>query len=107
MSVTTTQNDLYYETAALLRHYDVHHTGDEPHNPTLNEHPLPDGTNVSNPPQWPSQHRRIPPMRPVNTNLDFNERGTRNLPETIFVFVMLQGVRTVSVSRGFIVIREP
>jgi hypothetical protein len=97
MSVTITQNELYYETAALLRHYDVHHTEDRPHDPSLNEHASPIDSAVQNPPDWPSRFRRVPPIRPVNTQLDFSQRGTRNTPETVFVFIMLQGVRTVSV----------
>lgn len=101
MSVTTTENRLYYNTVDILRDYDVHHTNAEEREPldsTLNEHPIPEP--ASNPEGWPTDHRRVPPYRPVNRELNQEERAPfgRNVVEGTFIFLMLNGVRINSVS---------
>lgn len=54
-----------------------------------------------NPPNWPTDFRRIPPYRPINHNLDLSERPNgSNTAELIFVFVMLNGVRLQSVGKN-------
>lgn len=100
MSVTTTQNQLYYQTAEHLRDYEIHHsgeTGDGEVDTSLNQSPPP-AREHQNPASWPTDHRRVPPYRPANPNLDMSERGTRNAAENIFVTIMLNGVRLNAVS---------
>lgn len=103
MSVTTTQNQTYYSLAATLRDYDLHHSGGaEDHDVTLSPHPHPHPDPVTarlpNPPDWPTDHRRVPHYRPVNHDLDFNERGVRNTAEGVLISIMLNGCRIVGVS---------
>lgn len=52
-----------------------------------------------NPPDWPTNYRRVPPHRPVNRHLDPAERPNgASTGEYVFVNVMLNGVRLNSVS---------
>ncbi|KIW10096.1 hypothetical protein PV08_11056 [Exophiala spinifera] len=90
MSVTTTENQVSYSIAQTLREYDVHHSNQE-----AEDAPLETPTNLPtsrNPTNWPTSHRRVPPYRPVNRNLDLSVRGTANAVEAAFVFTMLHGV---------------
>lgn len=49
-------------------------------------------------PKWPCDHRRIPPYRPINKNLDLSERPNgSNKGELVFVTVMMNGVRLQAV----------
>ena len=100
MSVTTTQNPIYYNTANALRDYHIHHSNADPSegiDPSLNEHPTPSS---ENPADWPQDHRRVPDFRPVNHNVDMESRGGygRNGAEATFVYLMLNGCRLNSVS---------
>jgi hypothetical protein len=96
MSVTTTANPLTHTLSTVLADYDLHHT-DESHDTSLNAHPAPSETH--NPSDWPTEHRRVPAFRPVNTQLDQSERRVyQNGAERTFILVMFTGVFIESVS---------
>jgi hypothetical protein len=83
----------------VLADYDLHHSGDpqnfaKPAPPNHNTTP-----NVENPPGWDTEHRRVPPYRPINRNLDMDLRpGGTDFVEAIFIATMLNGVRLTAVS---------
>jgi hypothetical protein len=105
MSATATDNPI---TTTLqhdyLKDYNIRLTGgDQVHATEI--HPAPPNTDnhpsqtVENPPGWDDQHRDVPPYRPVNTNLDREQRPWgSNAVESAFVFTMLHGVWLNSVS---------
>jgi hypothetical protein len=101
MSVTTTANPTVHTLQSVLADYDLHHTtADEAHDTSLNAHPAPSPTQ-QNPSDWPTEHRRVPAYRPVNTQLDQSERRVyQNGVERTFVIVMFTGVLIESVSIG-------
>ena len=43
-------------------------------------------TPVTNPPSWPTDHRRMPPYRPINRNLD---RTTRPAGDNAVLFMFI------------------
>ena len=54
---------------------------------------------VSNPPNWPTDHRRVPDYRPIEYGRDAEERPNGTvLPETIFISIMFTGVFINAVS---------
>ncbi|KAF1962603.1 hypothetical protein CC80DRAFT_570659 [Byssothecium circinans] len=94
MSVTTTANPQTYNLQRVLADYDLHHTPETtPLDTTLNIHPSPPSASPRNPPNWPTDERRVPPYRPVNTDLVQSERRVyQNGIERSFVTVMFMGV---------------
>jgi hypothetical protein len=97
MSVTTTTNPLTYNLSSVLADYDLHHTA-ESLDTSLNPHPAPTPPS-QNPSDWPTEHRRVPAFRPVNTQLDQSERRVyQNGAERTFILVMFTGVYIESVS---------
>lgn len=100
MSVTTTSNTTTQGVLHLLADYDVHHSGnpDQPSEPAPpNPERAPD-TGHENPPGWDDEHNRVPHYRPINRNLDMDLRpGGANMPESIFIGTLLNGVRLVAV----------
>jgi hypothetical protein len=97
MSVTTTANPVHYSLQTVLADYDLHHT-DEGVDTSLNAHPAPSASQ-QNPSSWPTEHRRVPEFRPVNTELDQSERRVYlSGIEQVFVGVMFTGVYLESVS---------
>ncbi|EMD65924.1 hypothetical protein GGP41_010698 [Bipolaris sorokiniana] len=93
MSVTTTANPTHYTLAATLADYDLHHTTEGGHDASLNAHANPAANAQQNPSHWPTQHRRVPAYRPVNTQLDESERRVYlNGIEQAFVGTMFTGV---------------
>ena len=102
MSVTTTSNPITYASAAVLRDYELTHSNEEL-DTSLNTHPAPapSATQQSNSPAtWPSEHRRVPAYRPINTELDQSERRVYQNPiERAFIGTMFSGVFLQSVSR--------
>ena len=102
MSVTTTSNPITYASAAVLRDYELTHSNEEL-DTSLNTHPAPapSATHESNSPAtWPSEHRRVPAYRPINTELDQSERRVYQNPiERAFIGTMFSGVFLQSVSR--------
>jgi len=99
MSVTTTANPATYNLQSVLADYDLHHTEDT-HDPRLNAHPEAN-TSAQNPSHWPTEHRRVPAYRPINTALDQSERRVYlNAGERVFIIVMFTGIYLESVSSG-------
>jgi hypothetical protein len=99
MSVTTTANPLTYTLQSTLADYDLHHSDspDSSIDQSLNTHPAP--PTHGNPSSWPTEHRRIPEYRPINTELDQSERRVfLSGVEQVFVGVMFTGVYLQSVS---------
>jgi hypothetical protein len=97
MSVTTTANPIHYSLQTVLADYDLHHTEEE-HDTSLNAHPAP-SSSQANPSSWPTEHRRVPEFRPINTELDQSERRVfLSGVEQVFVGVMFTGVYLQSVS---------
>ncbi|KAF2728096.1 hypothetical protein EJ04DRAFT_581587 [Polyplosphaeria fusca] len=91
MSVTTTANPQTYNIRAVLADYDLHHSEEAQPDTSLNAHPAPSSS--QNPVYWPSDHRRIPPYRPVNRHLDQTQRRVyQNGVEQVFVGIMFTGV---------------
>ncbi|KAH7134971.1 hypothetical protein B0J11DRAFT_478309 [Dendryphion nanum] len=96
MSVTTTANPTTHNLHTVLANYDIHHS------PSLeastNSHPIPSPhpyPSSLDPISWPTDHRRVPAHRPVNTGLDQSERRVyQNGIERAFVTVMFTGVFT-------------
>lgn len=49
-------------------------------------------------PSWPTDHRRMPPYRPINYNIDLGQRLTYNSGiEHAFISTMFFGIRVVTV----------
>jgi len=94
MSVTTTDNALAYETAQLLRDYDIHLTGAD--SSAESNSPAPQNERrepaIQNPPDWPQNFRSIPPHRPINRSLDMTARQSESPVENAFIAMMLHGV---------------
>ncbi|KAJ5524317.1 hypothetical protein N7494_010967 [Penicillium frequentans] len=79
MSTTTTQTRA---SVPILADYELHHSGSQ-----VNEPPA-SLSHIS----WPVHYRRIPPHRPINYDLDFDERPTGSNPvESVFVSLTLHG----------------
>ena len=102
MSVTTTANARIVSLRQTLADYELHHIETNA-NPELGlPAPQPNATPepvVSNPPNWDTTHRRVPPYRPVRIENYNEERNTyANNVERIFIAVMLNGVHMQSVS---------
>ncbi|KAK3327992.1 hypothetical protein B0T19DRAFT_179623 [Cercophora scortea] len=96
-----------------LRDYSIQLTGDDDgtastlqtqqqqrqHSPSpeTSNNAITTSNNSENPPGWPDDYRQVPPHRPINTQLDFEQRpwGSNGV-ESAFVFTMFQGVRLKS-----------
>lgn len=109
MSATTLDNPITTTIQREYLHdYDIHLTGDNNAAPappnTDNARPQP----VGNPPDWDDDHRGVPPYRPINTELDLEQRpwGSNGF-ESAFVAIMLHGVMAVAVSSLLISMRAP
>ncbi|KAI9713026.1 MAG: hypothetical protein M1820_001011 [Bogoriella megaspora] len=94
MSVTTTANPITTTLLRTLDDYTIHET------PSSSSHPSPEALNpnptptVSNPPDWPDDYNAIPNYRPVDHTRDMTLRpGGMNPAETVFIFLMMNGVR--------------
>ncbi|KAF2856660.1 hypothetical protein T440DRAFT_462913 [Plenodomus tracheiphilus IPT5] len=94
MSVTTTANPLTYQISHVLADYELthSHTPNNEIDTSLNSHPNP-SSQSQNPSDWPTEHRRVPEYRPVNTELDQSERRVyQNGAERVFIALMFTGV---------------
>jgi hypothetical protein len=97
MSVTTTANPRTYEVQAVLADYDLHHSGAADDGDAVQNTNQP--SQQSNPSDWPTDYRRVPPYRPVNMELDQDERRVYNaFIERAFVAILFTGVVAQSVS---------
>ncbi|POS76088.1 hypothetical protein DHEL01_v205518 [Diaporthe helianthi] len=95
MSVTTIDNPVTTAVSrAVLQDYDIHLTGDDSVAPpdSDNRPPQPAST-AANPPGWGTEHRGVPPHRPINTQLDVTQRPVGGNPVgDVFVTTMFTGV---------------
>ncbi|KAL2203519.1 hypothetical protein CC79DRAFT_1371571 [Sarocladium strictum] len=64
--------------------------------------PLPEiPRNANSPADWPTDHRRVPPYRPINYNLDPTERIVyNNGGERAFITTMFFGLRLITTDNG-------
>lgn len=100
-TTTTTQTVPTYSMGRTLADYDLHHSEPAAPEPRQAGEEDQDGSTEkhSNPPDWETEYRRVPPHRPVNRNLDIASRSiTLNGVETFFVYNMFHGIRIVEVS---------
>ncbi len=101
MSVTTTANPVTATVLQALTDYDIHHSGNPEHPQTPEPPNQRDDSSaiVENPADWDTEHRRVPPYRPIDHNLIGPERpGGVNIIETAFISTMFLGVRLIAVS---------
>lgn len=101
MSVTTTANPLAQSVLRVLADYELTHSShdnlDSDEIGTLNPRSQAAETR-SNPEGWTDDYRGVPPYRPINYQLDREQRPWAQPGiETAFVWVMLNGVGCVSV----------
>jgi len=90
MSVTTTDNPITLQLQHVLQDYEIRLTGEGNGAPVA---PVRLAIQVENPPGWPQNYRRVPPYRPINRNLDWEQRPDGTNPiERAFIFTMLHGV---------------
>jgi len=100
MSATTTETRTAVSTEQILKDYELHHSGSSESAPQTNATPSP--PRVQNPPTWDDEHHRVPPYRPVNHELDQNERRIYNSnAERTFITVMFTGVIVEAVGARF------
>ncbi|KAF2152846.1 hypothetical protein K461DRAFT_320610 [Myriangium duriaei CBS 260.36] len=99
MSTTTTENPVTYSIVRTLADYELHHSGASASGPVAapSSHPPPRRIGQDqNPADWLTEYRRVPPYRPVNTELDFASRNqTLNGIERAFIANMFGGIRIV------------
>lgn len=98
MSTTTTQAPTY-SIRATLADYELHNSV-PPSESAANDSSNNDVTEqtAGTLRGWSSDHRRVPPYRPVNYNLDLNERLVyQNGIERAFINTMFFGLRVVTV----------
>ncbi|KAK5000239.1 hypothetical protein LTR66_000854 [Elasticomyces elasticus] len=93
MSVTTTTDTARYTIHAALADYDLHHSDGGDTAPPPAAHPAPP---AQNPPDWDTQHRRVPAYRPINYELEAESprQVFTSVPERIFIRIMFLGVGT-------------
>lgn len=97
MSVTTLANPVTTTLSRTLADYEIHLTGDDVHGHIAAQNAR-DDTVDTNPAHWLQNRRRIPPRRPINRDLDPDERPNgMNAFETTFLRIMFTGVATVAV----------
>ncbi|PMD19587.1 hypothetical protein NA56DRAFT_750292 [Hyaloscypha hepaticicola] len=76
------------ELQGVLEDYKIHLTGD---NPSSEQSEAP--TEITNPPGWPTDHRRVPNYRPVDKNRDAEGRPNgEGAFERGFLTIMFTGV---------------
>ena len=104
MSATTTVNLQTHNIRAVPADYDLHHSGEHQSRgqthigASFNAHPSP-SIDRQNPPNWLTNHRRIPAYRPINPNYDQSTRRVyQNNIERAFIGVMFTGVFLEAVS---------
>ncbi|KAF8865708.1 hypothetical protein BDZ45DRAFT_668620 [Acephala macrosclerotiorum] len=87
MSTTVTTRQLN----EVLEDYKIHLTGYDANGESSSTRDTP--RTVSNPPNWPTDHRRVPDYRPTDRNRDAEGRPNGSvLPERIFLTLMFTGV---------------
>ncbi|KUJ07455.1 uncharacterized protein LY89DRAFT_631004 [Mollisia scopiformis] len=86
MSTTVTASQI----EEVLGDYKIHLTGYDGSTEPSSTQETP---RVVNPPNWPTDHRRVPDYRPIDRNRDAEGRPNGSiLPERIFLTLMFTGV---------------
>lgn len=101
MSATTVDNPITTAVSRqVLQDYDIHLTGDETVAPPNTDSRPPQTTpTASNPPGWDTEHRGVPPYRPINREMDLTQRPLGGNPVgDVFVTTMFTGVAINAVS---------
>jgi hypothetical protein len=83
------------ELEGVLSDYTIHLTG---YDPTSGEGSQRTANTISNPPNWPTDHRRIPNYRPIDRNRDAEGRPNAAGFERAFLTIMFSGVVMNAVS---------
>ncbi|KAM5384545.1 hypothetical protein ACJZ2D_001290 [Fusarium nematophilum] len=96
MSVTTTRTSTNYSLSPVLSDYELHRS--KPPSSSSGRASSEAQSITCNPVGWSTDHRRVPPHRPVNTNLDRSQRMTyNNRGEQAFINTMFFGIRVITV----------
>jgi hypothetical protein len=82
------------ELQGVLSDYTIHLTGHDP----VSEASESTTSTISNPPNWPTDHRRVPNYRPVDRNRDAESRPNATGFERVFLTIMFTGVVMNAVS---------
>jgi hypothetical protein len=94
----TTSNPLISSVIEVLTDYELHHSGSPESAQSVRTPNKGSTSSTSNPGDWSTNHRAVPPYRHVNQNLDREQRlGGRNGVEADFIFTILNGVRIKAV----------
>ncbi|KUI71140.1 hypothetical protein VM1G_07143 [Cytospora mali] len=92
MSATTTDNPITSTfNSEIQRDYEIRLTGHDETvaPPNADSRPPP----ASNPSGWSTDHRGVPPYRPINTGLDLSQRPLGGSPAVdVFLFAMFNGL---------------
>ena len=92
MSNTVTTSELQH----ILSDYKLHLTGSDE---TIKLAPLSSPARPQNPSSWPADRHRVPPYRPIDRTLDFDERPNgSNAAEHVFLVILFTGVFLNAVS---------
>lgn len=83
------------ELEGVLSDYTIHLTG---YDPATGEGSATNANTISNPPNWPTDHRRIPNYRPIDRNRDAESRPNGTGFERVFLTIMFSGVAMNAVS---------
>lgn len=103
MSTSTTVTTTHPSHSLVLVDYELHRSGPPSENSTQSQYRTEDSRvdeshSANSPLNWPTDHRRVPAYRPVNTNLDPEERIVfNNRGEQMFIRTMFFGIQVVTV----------
>lgn len=101
MSVTTSAQTISLPVVRrVLQDYDIQHGVSQSPSNSQNSRPdLETAGRTSNPPNWPTRYRDIPPHKPINRDLDREQRpGGLGVIEQLFIATLLNGCRVNAVS---------
>ncbi|KAL5356823.1 hypothetical protein BJX96DRAFT_171963 [Aspergillus floccosus] len=101
MSSTTTTTRSQTNNLSVLADYELHHSGSELDTQSLVSREWPAVAPPAQPANWTRDHRRVPPYRPINRNLNQNERPAgSNAGEFVFIQAMLHVGRSIMARNG-------
>ncbi|EFX03467.1 hypothetical protein CMQ_395 [Grosmannia clavigera kw1407] len=97
MSVTTTATRT--SLRPVLADYETYRSDPQPAIESVESTAMTSpAAHINTPPSWPTDHRRVPPYRPVNRELDLSQRmAYNNGIEHAFISTMFFGIRVVTV----------
>lgn len=86
------------ELEGVLSDYTIRLTG---YDPTTGDRSETTTNTISNPPNWPTDHHRIPNYRPIDRNRDAESRPNARGFERVFLTIMFSGVAMNAVSKHY------